>query len=92
MDDSFQLRAKRLPGDERPAALDFSVLSACLVAQQAASPAARAQAIAPSAGAAAAGIEPIEEILLCGPDWRRAASAQTGCFNRAEVKRRSKGS
>jgi hypothetical protein len=93
MDESFQLRAKRLLAGERRAALDFSMLTACLSAQQAASPAARAQAIAPAGGtAAAAGTDPIEEILLCGPGWRQAASAQSGCFNRAEVRRRNKGS
>jgi len=92
MDESFQLRAKRLLAGDRPAALDFSVLTACLSAQQAASPAARAQAVAPMPGAADAGTDPIEEILLCGPGWRQAASAQSGCFNRAEVRRRNKGS
>lgn len=92
MDESFQLRAKRLLAGERRAALDFSMLTACLSAQQAASPAARAQAIAPASDAAAAGTDPIEEILLCGPGWRQAASAQSGCFNRAEVKRRNKSS
>ena len=92
MDESFQLRAKRLLAGERPAALDFSMLTACLTAQQTASPAARAQATAPALDADAGGLEPIEEILLCGPAWRQAASAQSGCFNRAEVKRRNKGS
>lgn len=91
MDESFQLRAKRLLGESRAASLDFSVLSAALSAQQAASPAARAQAeSAPAAGEDEAA-EPIEEILLCGPGWRSAASAQKGCFNRAESKRRRNG-
>ena len=88
MDESFQLRSRRLLDRRQPAALDFSALAASLVSQQAASPAARAQARcgvgAPSAGQS----DPLTEILLCGPDWQSAASAQQGCFNRAEVKRR----
>ena len=91
MDDSFQLRAKRLLGETREAALDFSVLSAALSAQQAASPAARAQAEAASFERDDAQAEPIEEILLCGPGWQSAASTQKGCFNRAESKRRRNG-
>lgn len=87
MDESFQLRARRLLGGREPAALDFSVLAASLVSQQAASPAARAQARRRAAASAAQG-HPLTEILLCGPDWQSAACAQQGCFNRAEVKRR----
>jgi len=87
MDESFQLRARRLLGGRQAAALDFSVLAASLLSQQAASPAARAQARRRAAASAAQG-DPLTEILLCGPDWQGAASAQQGCFNRAEVKRR----
>ena len=87
MDESFQLRAKRLLGKSAPAALDFSLLSATLSAQAAASEAARAQARA-GAAAAPAPAEPLGEIVLGGPEWSQAASAQRGCFNRAEVKRR----
>ncbi|MEA3012513.1 MAG: hypothetical protein QOD42_1058 [Sphingomonadales bacterium] len=88
MDETFQHRAKRLSGPPQPAALDFQLLCAGLIAQQAASPAARAQAafdrnIAPPPEA-----EPLVETLLAGPQWRQAASAQRFCFNRAEVKRR----
>ncbi len=92
MDESFQLRAKRLLAGERRAALDFSMLTACLSAQQAASPAARAQARPPAPGAAATGTDPIEEILLCGPGWRQADIGSIRLFHRAEVKRRNKGS
>jgi hypothetical protein len=70
MDESFQLRAKRLLGKHAPAPLDFSLLSATLSAQ------------------AARPAEPLGEIVLGGPEWADAASAQGGCFNRAEVKRR----
>jgi hypothetical protein len=86
MDESFQLRAKRLPGEREPARLDFSVLSATLAAQAAASEAARAQALAASSAPAPA--DPLGEIVLGGPARTEAASAQRGCFNRAEVRRR----
>jgi hypothetical protein len=32
--------------------------------------------------------DPITEILLGGPGWRRALGAQQGSFNRAEAERR----
>ncbi|HYN47174.1 MAG TPA: hypothetical protein VES64_10830 [Allosphingosinicella sp.] len=88
MDESFQLRARRRLGGRQPAALDFSVLAASLLSQQAASPAARAQARCGFGALSAAPGDPLTEILLCGPDWQSAARAQQGCFNRAEVKRR----
>jgi len=87
MDESFQLRARRLLGKREPAQLDFSLLSATLSAQAAASAAARAQARA-SATAAPAPADPLGEIVLGGPERAEAASAQQGCFNRAEVRRR----
>jgi hypothetical protein len=88
MDESFQLRAKRLNGSPQPAALDFGMLSAGLIAQQAATPAARAQAMFDRNIAPPPEAEPLVETLLAGPQWRQAASAQRFCFNRAEVKRR----
>jgi hypothetical protein len=88
MDESFQLRARRLTGPPQPAPLDFAVLSAALVAQQAATPAARAQARFDLNKAPPPEAEPLVETLLAGPQWRQAASAQRFCFNRAEVKRR----
>ena len=87
MDESFQLRAKRLLGKNEAAALDFSVLTATLAAQAAASETARAQARA-CAAAAPAPADPLGEIVLGGPERAEAASAQRGCFNRAEVRRR----
>ena len=87
MDETFQLRAKRLLDKNAPAPLDFDMLSATLSAQAAASEAARAQARA-GAAAAPAPADPLGEIVLGGADWNEAASAQKGCFNRAEVKRR----
>jgi hypothetical protein len=83
MDESFQLRARRLLERAKPAPLDYSLLTASLAAQAAASAAARAQARAAPPPA-----EPIGEIVLGGSDWKEAVSAQRGCFNRAEVRRR----
>jgi hypothetical protein len=83
MDESFQLRAKRLLDGSKPAPLDYGLLRATLAAQAAASAAARAQARATLPPA-----EPVGEIVLAGAAWKDAVSAQRGCFNRAEVKRR----
>ena len=58
MDESFQLRAKRLLDGSEPAPLDFALLTATLAAQAAASAAARAQARAAPPPA-----EPIGEIV-----------------------------
>jgi hypothetical protein len=85
MDETFQLRARRLLGKREPAPLDFALLTASLAAQAAASEAARAQA---RAAPPAVPAEPIGEIVLAGSAWREAVCAQRGCFNRAEVKRR----
>jgi hypothetical protein len=82
MDESFQLRARRLLDGRDPAPLDFAMLTAAVSAQAAASAAARAQA------RAAPPAEPIGEIVLGGSAWREAACAQRGCFNRAEARRR----
>ena len=88
MDESFQLRAKRMLGPRQPAGLDYDVLTATLISQQAKSPTARAQNLYDRAAAADAAPEMLAETLLGGPEWQDAASAQLGCFNRAEVKRR----
>ena len=87
MDETFQLNGRRRLGNGRAAPLDFSMLTAVLAAQRAAGAAGPARERALEAGAPAAG-DPLTEILLAGPDWQGAASAQRGCFNRAEVKRR----
>ena len=87
MDESFQLRARRLLGKSTPAPLDYSMLTATLSAQAAASETARAQARA-GACCAPAPIDPLGEIVLGGPERSEAAAAQRGCFNRAEVRRR----
>ena len=88
MDESFQLRAKRMLGPRQPAALDYEVLSAALSAQQAKTPAARAQHLFDRAAAADAEPELLAETLLGSAAGQEAGGAQRGCFNRAEVKRR----
>ncbi len=88
MDETFQLRAKRMLGPRQPAPLDFDMLSATLVAQQAESPAARAQGRFDRAVVVAGGPDLLTETLLAGPDWQEASAARQGCFNHAEVKRR----
>ncbi len=88
MDETFQLRARRLIGGGQPAPLDYQVLSATLIAQQTGSPAARAQCRFDRAAAAEPAPELLIETVLAGPGWHEAAAAQRGCFNRAEVKRR----
>ena len=90
MDESFQLRAKRLLGPRHEASLDFQVLSATLIAQQTGTPAARAQGRFDRASAGQPEPELLTETVLAGPDWQEAASTRRGCFNRAEVKRRRK--
>jgi len=87
MDESFQLRARRLLGKRQAIALDYSMLTAVLAAQRAACAAGRPPERADGCAEAAGG-DPLTEILLAGPDWQGAASAQRGCFNRAEVERR----
>lgn len=69
--------------EHEEAPLDHAVLLAALAA-------ARATGVAAKAGQGAAAIEeePITEILLAGPDWRKALTAQRGSFNRDEAERR----
>ena len=88
MDETFQLRAKRMLGPRQQAALDYEMLTATLISQQATTPAARAQHRFDRAAMADADPEMLAETLLGSPDWPDAATAHHGCFNRAEVKRR----
>lgn len=88
MDETFQLRASRLLGPRQPAPLEFDLLSATLIAQQAETPAARAQGRFDRAVIVAGGPELLTETLLAGPDLQGTAATRHGSFNRAEVKRR----
>jgi len=85
MDMAFFLRAQRLLTNEPSAKLDFAVLTAVLAAQRSAG-APPHNRCAPREGEDA-----LVELLISGPDWRKAASAQQGCFSRAEAGRRSNG-
>ncbi|MBX3560393.1 MAG: hypothetical protein KF780_01130 [Sphingomonas sp.] len=71
--------------EHEDAPLDHAVLLAALAAARAAGVAAKAGQGAPPAPVEE---DPITEILLAGPGWRRALNAQQGCFNRAEAERR----
>ncbi len=71
--------------EHEEAPLDHAVLLAALAAARAAGIAAKT---GQGAGAAAIEEEPITEILLAGPDWRQALTAQRGSFNRDEAERR----
>ena len=80
MDLTFFRRAEQRFASRTAAQLDFGLLSAMLQTQQRASTAARVLA---HFAAAPSVRDPIAEILLAGPGWRRAAAAQGGCFNPA---------
>ena len=77
MDLAFLRRAEQRFARSTAITPDPGVISALLQAQRAASAAARAEAIleAPKVP------DPIAEILLAGPGWRRAVAAQKGSFN-----------
>ncbi len=71
--------------EHEEAPLDHAVRLAARAAARAAGMAAKA---AQEAAAVPAEEDPITEILLAGPGWRRALSAQQGSFNRDEAERR----
>ena len=80
MDLSFFRRAEQRFASRTPAHLDFDMLVATLRSQREAGPGASAHwAAAPAERFA----DPIAEILLAGPGWREAVTAQRGCFNPA---------
>ena len=81
MDLSFFRRAEQRFASRAPAGLDFGMLVATLSAQRDSTPAAAARATASVPPASCP--DPIAEILLAGPAWREAVSAQRGCFNPA---------
>jgi hypothetical protein len=85
MDLGFLRRAEQRFASRASARVDFGMLIAALKAQQASSPAARAQAALPEPRAIA---DPLVEILVAGPCWRQAVAAQRGCFHRALARQR----
>jgi hypothetical protein len=80
MDLSFFQRAEQRFARHVPAQLEFGMLVAMLQAQQGASKAARSHA---SWAAMPKVTDPIADILLAAPGWRRAVLAQRGSFNAA---------
>ena len=85
MDLGFLRRAEQRFASRAAARLDFGMLIVTLKAQQASSPAARAQAALAAPRPVA---DPLAEILLAGPCWREAVAAQRGCFHRALARQR----
>ncbi len=82
----FLRRAERLLARDRAAHLDHGMLVAALATRRrmetVQAPPRAIEALAEQVE------EPLVELLLAGPDWRQALSAQRGCFSRAEAGRR----
>jgi len=88
MDLGFFLRAQRMLGGSRTECIDYGVLVATLSAHQASSVTARIEArVGVTATEREGARDPLAELILAGPEWREAVSAQRGCFNRAIAKR-----
>ena len=83
MDMAFLRRAQRLQAQDRPTRLDHPMLLTLIAARRSASGALQPGAAVTMIGIAAGQEEPLVELLLGGPRWRHALSAQRGCFNRA---------
>ncbi|WP_129793429.1 hypothetical protein [Sphingosinicella sp. CPCC 101087] len=88
MDMAFLRRAEQLLGDRSPVRLDHALLMAALAAHRTASAASRVGGEAATRRSGDTPDDPLTELLLAGPGWRRAASRQGGCFSRAEAGRR----
>jgi hypothetical protein len=86
MDLGFFQRAEQRFASRAAARPDFGMLVVSLRAQQASSPAARAQG---RLGSIAAPADPLVEILLGGPAWPAAVAAQRGSFHRGLARQRS---
>ena len=86
MDMTFMRRSERMLVQDRPARLDHALLLAALAAQRGAeSPGPIRIRMQRREGR---GEEALVELVLAGPRWREAVSAQRGCFSRAEAGRR----
>ena len=83
MDLNFFRRAEQRFASRTAAPLEYGLLVAMLQTRQAASAAARAQAVWMNAPRLQ---DPLVELLLGGPLWRRAVAVQLGCFNPAYAK------
>ena len=89
MDMGFMRRAERMLAQDRPIRLDHALLVAALSAQRSVGRAVPVE-VRVEAGSVAEE-EALVEIVLAGPRWRQALSAQRGCFSRAEAGRRING-
>jgi hypothetical protein len=81
MDLSFFRRAQTRFASRSAARLDYGVLVATLEAMQSASAAARSLRGLGAEGKVAPRHDGLVELLLGGPGWREAISAQRGSFN-----------
>ena len=84
MDLNFFRRAEQRFASRTAAPLEFGLLAAMLQTRQAASAAAHAQALLAHAPRLE---DPLVELLLGGPLWRRAVAVQSGCFNPAYARK-----
>lgn len=91
MDMAFLQRASRMLERSESAPLDHRLLLAAL-ALRTPRPGERGPRQGGSERVQAADEDPLVELLLAGPAWRQAQSAQRGCFSRAEAGRRVNGS
>lgn len=89
MDMAFLQRASRMLERSVPAPLDHRLLLATLALRP---PPAGERGPRCAERVQAADEDPLVELLLAGPAWRQAQSAQRGCFSRAEAGRRVNGS
>ena len=87
---AFQRRAERMLAARHVARLDHAMLVATLTAHRPPPPERARPAPAEPVGQAVE--DPLVELVLAGPDWRRALAAQRGCFSRAEAGRHLNGS
>jgi hypothetical protein len=90
MDMAFLRRAERLLAARHVTRLDHAMLVATLAAHRPQMPDSVQTPMAEPVGASVE--DPLVELILAGPDWRRALAAQRGCFSRAEAGRRINGS
>ena len=88
MDMSFLYRAERMLVATQPVRIEHQVLVATLSAQREAHASLAGRSAAAPAPAGQRRDEPMVELLLGGPGWKKALSAQRGCFSRAEAGRR----
>ena len=86
MDMAFLRRAERMLDAREPARIDHEVLLATISARQSVGAVVRRQACVVEVRLTGQE-EPLVELLLAGPGWRRAAAVQRGCFSRAEAGR-----